>query len=280
MNNQINKCEVSIILPVYNGSKTLSESIKSVLAQDFKDWELIILNDFSKDDSEKTILEFEKIDKRIVYLKNEKNIGLQKTLNKGIRISKGKYIARIDQDDTWTGTSKLSRQIKFLEQNPDYILTGTDATICNTRGEIIGKYSMPKSDKEIREKILSKNCFLHSSIVAKKEYMEKAGLYGEDSNSFCIEDYELWLRLGTIGKLENMDFLGLSIMIHTESITAKNRIRQAWKILNIIPKYRKTYGNFIKCYIISFCRLSFFTFISLIPFDIKSLIYKIQTKYK
>lgn len=271
---------VSIILPVYNGSETLALSIKSVLLQDWEDWELIILNDFSKDNSEKIIQEFEKTDKRIVYVKNEKNLGLQKTLNKGIRISKGKYIARIDQDDTWVNISKLSKQIKFFEENKDYVLTGTDATICNTKGEPIGKYSMPKSDKEIRDKILSKNCFLHSSIMARKEDMEKAGLYGEDSNAFCIEDYELWLRLGTIGKLANMDFVGISIMIHTQSITAKNRIRQAWKILNVIPKYRKIYGNFLKCYIISFCRLSFFIFISIIPFDIKSLVYKIQTKYK
>ena len=271
---------VSIILPVYNGNETVALSIKSFIFQDFQDWELIIINDCSKDESEKIIFGFEKEDKRIVYIKNEKNIGLQKTLNKGIRISQGKYIARIDQDDTWIDVSKLSKQIKFFEENKDYVLTGTDATICNTKGESIGKYSMPKSDKEIREKILSKNCFLHSSIMARKEDMEKAGLYGEDSNAFCIEDYELWLRLGTIGKFANMDFAGISIMIHTESITAKNRIRQAWKILNVIPKYRKIYGNFIKCYIISFCRLLFFIFISIVPFDIKSLVYKIQAKYK
>ena len=271
---------VSIILPAYNGDETIAFSIESVLNQDYKNWELIIINDYSKDNTENILLKYRDLNEKITYIRHEQNKGLQKTLNEGIRISNGKYIARIDQDDTWNSTSKLSKQIEFLEENPDYVLVGTDAIIHDKNGTSLGEYSLPKNDKEIRKNILSKNCFLHASIVAKKEAMEKVGLYGEDTGSFCIEDYELWLRLGTIGKFANLDFKGLSITIHTESITAKNRTRQARKILGVIPRYYKIYPNFIKGYAISSCRLIFFTLTSILPFNIGSIVYWVQKKYK
>src|SRR5215212_8979259 len=89
--------EISVILPVYNGEKFLGQAIESILGQSFPDFELIIVNDGSGDNSENIILSY--TDKRVVYLKNQENSGLVSSLNRGVSVAKGKYIARMDADD-------------------------------------------------------------------------------------------------------------------------------------------------------------------------------------
>ena len=109
---------VSIILPTYNGNHIwLSQAIESVLSQIYENRELIIINDASTNNIEYTILEYQEREPRIKYYKNESNIQLTKTLNKGIALSKGMYIARIDDDDIWFDPMKLEKQIKFMEAN-------------------------------------------------------------------------------------------------------------------------------------------------------------------
>ena len=118
---------ISIILPVYNSKKErLTQSIESVFSQSFKDFELIIINDASTNDIEATILEYITKDKRIVYIKNKENLKLTKTLNKGLEISQGQYIARIDDDDIWMDKEKIQKQIDFMNKNPKYGLCGTN----------------------------------------------------------------------------------------------------------------------------------------------------------
>ena len=105
---------VSVILPVYNAELYIRESIQSILDQSFFEYELIILNDASTDNSENIILEFQ--DERIVYIKNDRNLKLIETLNKGLKIAKGKYIARIDADDICF-SDRFQKQISFLNNN-------------------------------------------------------------------------------------------------------------------------------------------------------------------
>ena len=116
----------SIILPTYNGkTERLSEAINSVLAQTYQNWELIIINDASTNNIEKTILQFAKKDKRIKYIKNEQNMKQAASRNKWIKQAKGRYIAFIDDDDIWSDPKKLDKQVNFLENNPDHGLCGT-----------------------------------------------------------------------------------------------------------------------------------------------------------
>lgn len=118
---------VSILLPIYNGNnKWLTQAINSILDQTFRAFELIILNDASTNDIEKTILAFVQQDQRIVYLKNQKNLKLTRTLNKGFAHAKGKYIARIDDDDIWSDEKKLEKQVNFMEKHPEYGLCWVD----------------------------------------------------------------------------------------------------------------------------------------------------------
>ena len=118
--------KVSILLCVYNGASTIGNAIKSVQAQDYQNWELILIDDGSTDTTEKVCLKFSRIDPRIRFVRLSSNLGLTKALNKAINYAEGEYIARIDHDDLCL-QSKLTKQVHFLEQNPYICLVGCQA---------------------------------------------------------------------------------------------------------------------------------------------------------
>ena len=120
---------VSILLPAYNGSKRIEGAIRSVIGQTYTNWELLVIDDGSIDKTAEIVDNFTKNDTRIKYIKNEFNLGIQKTLNYGLRESKGEYIARIDDDDIWCDKEKLNKQVDFLNTNPKCVLVGTGVII-------------------------------------------------------------------------------------------------------------------------------------------------------
>jgi glycosyltransferase involved in cell wall biosynthesis len=186
---------ISILLPVYNGEKYIHEAISSILMQTFEDWELIIINDGSNDESEPVILSFE--DKRIRYY-NHKNMGLARTLNKGISLARGKYIARQDQDDISLPT-RLGKQVSFFEANPHSVLLGTRANILEEDKRTARMQLHPLSDAEIKLGLLFDNFFVHSSVMINKDLLLKVGGYSEDPSRQPPEDYELWSRIMRLG---------------------------------------------------------------------------------
>ncbi len=270
---------VSIILPTYNGAAIISRAIASVLAQDYKNWELIIVSDGSTDETKNIVENFSKTDPRILFVENEQNMGIQKTLNKGLSYAQGIYIARIDDDDQWIDPLKLSAQVDFLEKNTEHVLVGTNAIICDQQGREIGRYSMPTSNNSIRSRMLIKNCFLHPTIMARKEAVLKVGSYSEQASVQHIEDYDLWLRLGCVGKIANIAIPAVSITIHTGSVTFQNRIVQARRVWAIVGQYKKKYPNFVLARMILSLRISGFATLKILPVP-KKLLYKIQELYK
>src|SRR3989344_1967323 len=149
---------VSIILPIYNGAKWIEKAISSVLAQSFADFEFIIIDDGSSDNTEEIVTAFTKHDTRIKYIRNEHNLGVQKTRNIALDISLGEYIAEIDQDDEWIDKNKLKKKIEFLEKHDDYVLVGAGVIVVDEGGSEIARNFMPETDLEIRKKILRANC--------------------------------------------------------------------------------------------------------------------------
>lgn len=268
---------VSIILPTYNGAGVIAGAIESVLAQTFLGWELLILSDGSTDQT-KDIVEHYK-DKRIVFIENEHNLGIQKTLNKGLELAKGKYIARIDDDDRWISSEKLFLQVEYLNKNKEYVLVGTNAVVVNEKGEKISSNLMPGTDSAIREKMHFKNCFLHASVLIKKTTIDAVGGYSEEKRFLHVEDYELWARLGTIGKMSNLQKTMVQLINHNESITFKNRILQAKNALHVLVLYKTKYPHFITGYFVSYCRYIFFSILKYVPISNK-LFYFIQRTYK
>ncbi|OGZ27129.1 MAG: hypothetical protein A2365_00470 [Candidatus Nealsonbacteria bacterium RIFOXYB1_FULL_40_15] len=187
--------KVSIIMGVYNElQEDLDATIRSVLEQTFSDFELIIIDDCS---SETPV--FPK-DRRIIIIRNEKNLGLTRSLNKGIEKAKGKYIARIDARDIWK-KEKLQKQIEFLEKNKDYIICGTQSFLIDKKGNVLGKTWFESEDLEIRKRLLlNRGIYLHSSIVFKNSgikyreffrYSQDLDLYFRlffEGKCFCLKD--------------------------------------------------------------------------------------------
>lgn len=179
---------ISVVMPVYNGEKYLREAIDSILNQTFSNFEFIILNDGSTDKTEEIILSY--TDPRIVYVKNEENLQIVKTLNKGIALAKGKYIARMDADDI-SMPERFAKQFAFMEANPD---VGVCGTWLKTFGEISDVLQMPVSHDEILVTLLFNSCIMHPTVFMRKTVLcAQTVIYDENYNK--AEDYELWTRL-------------------------------------------------------------------------------------
>lgn len=177
---------VSIVLPVYNGEKYLAQSIESVLNQTYKNFELIIVNDCSTDSSEEIILKYKSQDDRIVYIKNEINSKLPKSLNNGFAIAKGEYFTWTS-DDNMYHQNAIGTMVGFMEQHTDVGLVYCDYNMIDEYGKFRNKVNV-----ESKEKLMYHNtigaCFMYRSIVA-----ENVGDY--NVSCFLVEDYEYWLRV-------------------------------------------------------------------------------------
>jgi glycosyltransferase EpsE len=270
---------VSIILPTHNGEHYIAQAIKSVLKQSYDHWELLIINDGSTDQTKDIIERYVKQDSRIIYIENEHNLGIQKTLNRGIALAKGTYLARLDDDDQWIKDNKLEQQVSFLENNQEYVLVGTDALVVDASGVTRSVNTMPKTDAHIRANMLSKNCFLHATIMARKDAVEKAGGYSEHGTTLHAEDYDLWLRVGKIGKMTNLNMISTKLTAREGSLTSAHRVMQARHVFSCMVRHHKGYPRVIKGYITSLARIVFFFVFSIIPLP-KKILYAVQRMYR
>jgi glycosyltransferase involved in cell wall biosynthesis len=259
---------VSIILPTYNGGRFIGQAIESVLKQSFEDFELLVIDDGSTDETPEIIYHFSERDPRIIYLNNDKNLGIQKSLNRGMREAKGEYIARIDDDDVWIDKDKLRKQVDFLDAHLDHVLVGTGAVIVNEKGKELFRYFNPETDTEIREKILGKICFTHPTVMFKKDATIKVNGYDENEKIRDREDYDLWLKLGIIGKLANLRIIGVKKMLRSGSITSKNKIKRFKERIKFIKKYRKCYPNYLRSLLRSYLRLIVYGYLDFSYFQV------------
>ncbi len=190
--------KVSVIMSVHNCEEYLTESIESILNQTFKDFEFIIINDGSTDNTAEILENYN--DSRI-RLYTQKNMGLTKSLNKAIGLSKGRYIARMDADDVAL-PERLQKQLDFLELHPDIGMIGTYNLVIDGQGKVIEKKVYPVSDNELRKALIRYNPFLHASVMIRREVLEVVGFYNE--NKRRGQDYELWFRIANQFKFANI----------------------------------------------------------------------------
>jgi glycosyltransferase involved in cell wall biosynthesis len=190
---------VSVILPVYNAELYLKEAIGSILNQTFKDFECIIINDGSTDGSKAIIESYG--DERIIFV-DQANMGLAATLNKGIRLARGKYIARQDNDDVSLHT-RLQEQVKYLEDHPAVALLGTHALIIDENGRSTGRsLQPPTASYQVKFYLLFGNPFAHSSVFLRRSVLDARGLYSQGTSYF--EDHNLWSRIARIADVANL----------------------------------------------------------------------------
>jgi glycosyltransferase involved in cell wall biosynthesis len=182
---------ISIVMPFYNAAPFLAEAVHSILDQTFKDFECIIINDGSTDESDKIIQTFS--DQRIKYLLNEENMGLVFSLNKGLEASTGLLIARMDGDDI-SLPDRLLKQFEYLRMHPHADLVATQVQLINEKGHHTGFWKDDRehtSPEQIREFLAFNNCIAHPTILAKADIIKKLGYRASQGQA---EDYDLWLR--------------------------------------------------------------------------------------
>ena len=241
---------VSVILPTYNWKdEWISKSIESVLNQTFKDFELIIINDCSKNNVEEVIKRYQKNDSRIIYLKNEENLKITKTLNRWISVAKWKYIARIDDDDIWNDNKKLEKQVEFMENNEDYWLCWVWRIVkINENWDVVDELKLKCSDRELRESILQCNQFAHPSVLLRKSILDEVWVYDPQWN--MVEDYELWLRIWLKSKFSNLENTSIKYRINSKWISSTNKKKQMQLWWRLYFKYCKFYPWAFKAFIL------------------------------
>ena len=221
---------VSVILPVYNAEKYVGEAIESILNQSFSNFELIIINDGSSDYSEKVILSFK--DSRIIYIKNETNLKLIATLNLGLKLAQGKYIARIDADDL-AMLDRLTKQVDFLDKHQDYGLIGTFAKLF---GSEVGSLEYVQDDSAIRYALLTHNPFIHSTVMFRNSIIKNYKLCYEDKQIY-VEDYDLWIRILSFTKGKLLPEYLVNYRVHSSQISSIYKELQVQNVLLIQKKY-------------------------------------------
>lgn len=191
--------EVSVILPVFNAEKYVGEAIRSILNQTFPNFELLIINDGSRDSSQKVIDSFS--DPRIIKIQQE-NIGLAATLNKGMALCRSPLIARQDNDDI-SHPQRLQLQFTEMQKRPGLALLGTCATIVNESNKETGREHLhPAEDAILKFRLLFRNPFVHSTVMFRKEVAEHVGGYDYDLRTF--EDFNLWSKISRVAEVANL----------------------------------------------------------------------------
>jgi len=237
---------VSIIIATYNRERYIKKALESALNQTYKNFEIIVIDDSENEETEKIIKLLNR--KEIKYIKNEVRLGFVKSLNKSIGIAKGKYIARLDDDDSWCDTKKLEKQIKFLEENPGYVLVGGGAILIDEKGKELRRFLPPERNEKIRELMLFDCLFSHSTVVFKKNTWKLT--YGYDERLDSAEDWDLWLKFGAFGKFYNSQEYFVYFLQAGQGKTQYIRWQNTRTHLKLMRKYRNEYPNFYKAFLV------------------------------
>jgi hypothetical protein len=196
------KPAITVLMPVRNGADKVAEAVETILGQTLHDFEFLIINDGSHDGTQAIVEEFARQDPRI-RLVNQENMGLAATLNKGLGIARGKYVARQDHDDL-SAPDRLEKQLAWMEANPDCVLLGTRAHIAVDRTPTGRAHDHPTSSALLKLDLLFDNPFVHSSVMLRRERVLELGGYCTDPSRQPPEDYELWARIARHARVANL----------------------------------------------------------------------------
>ncbi|HOJ52803.1 MAG TPA: glycosyltransferase family 2 protein [Syntrophales bacterium] len=186
--------KVSVIMGAYNCADTLRLAVYSIKSQSFSDWEFIICNDASTDNTWEVLSEIAQDDHRLILINNNKNLALGGTLNRCVEKASGEYLARQDADD-YSLPERLQEQVKFLDEHPQISVAGSYAELFDSSGKVWG-VNKPPLYPEMKD-WLKGSCLIHPSVMMRRKDIEKVGYY--DPTAIRVEDYELWLRMALAG---------------------------------------------------------------------------------
>lgn len=231
--------KVSVLMSVYNAKRYVGEAVASILSQTFADFEFIVIDDGSTDGTGEILRGFH--DKRILLVKNEENIGLTKSLNKGLQLTRGEYIARLDADDV-SMPERLEKQVRFLDAHPDVGLVATAVAYVGPDGEELGVQRIRR--KDFYQALVDMDfIWEHSAALFRAACMKTVGLYREEFE--YAQDYDLWLRIAEEFDLMVLNEPLVKLRLRPESISATKRVHQkAYVLLAVrLAKQRRLMGK-------------------------------------
>lgn len=216
---------VTVQMPVFNGARHLRDSVNSILAQSYINFEFLIVDDGSTDNSLEILKAFEASDKRIKLI-SRKNRGLGATQRELSVLAQGTYIAQLDQDDV-AHPDRLAIQVAYLVDHPDVVCVGSAYQIIDSRDRLLTTLHPPTEDAEIQLLNLQGHCaILHPSAMMRKSALDAVGGYDPQFNTAV--DIDLWLRLGEFGKVANMPNVLVKYRLHENS--ASERVGETQQI--------------------------------------------------
>ncbi len=227
------KRKVSIVLPVHNGADYVAESINSIIAQTYENWELIVVNDYSTDDTLEICLDIASKDSRIRVISNERNLKLPSTLNVGFREATGDYYTWTSDDNLYKPNA-IATLVETLENNPNVVMVYSDYTNIDVAGNTIGECKLQEPEYIVTGNVCGA-CFLYTAEVA-----ERIGEY--DTNLFLAEDYDYWMRIYKYGRMLHITDNLYLYRIHAGSLTETKKAlikEQTYKTIekNFLPLY-------------------------------------------
>jgi len=248
--------ELGVIMAVHNNATTLKKAINSILNQTFKDFQFIIVNDASTDESSTILTQAALDDKRIKIITNQNRLGLTRSLNKGLKKTKAKYIARMDADDIAL-PKRLEKQLAFMASHPRVALLGTAAYLIDEQGKRVGLKRHPSDYQHIYQAVLRYCPFIHPTWMLRRSALIEVGDYNE--NFSFAQDYEFILRLLARHQAANLPqpllkyrvnspkAISLKNLKHQERLALKARflaltrygypLTESWKLIKPILSY-------------------------------------------
>lgn len=217
---QTEQPQITVLMPAYNAGKYIREAVSSVLYQTYRDFELLIVNDGSTDDTLDIALSF--TDSRVIVV-NKDHEGIAATLNTGLKLANAPFIARFDADDVCI-TTRLETQFNFLQDHPDYVLVGSDAEYMLENGEFLFDFKcIAHSNEEVQNNLYVYCPFIHSSVMYRRSAVLDAGGYNIHAHNF--EDYLLWTNLTRTGKMQNLREPLIKVRFNPASATIDEKWR-------------------------------------------------------
>lgn len=242
--NIAQKPAISVVMAVFNGGIYLSQAIESILQQSWRDFEFIIINDGSTDQTAAIIDEYAREDSRIKIISRE-NRGLVASLNEGVAEAKSDLIARMDADDI-SHPNRFLEQINYLREHPLVVCVGSYYEVIDEDGDLLTTLNAPTKNESIQQALIKGHTVIcHPTAIYRKDAFEKAG--GYDNKFFLVEDLDLWLKLGELGELANIPIPLVKYRTNINSVSTQAGIEQmnrAAEVIKIASARRKVQYDF------------------------------------
>lgn len=234
MNEQTDSPQVSVVMAARNAALTLRSAVESVLAQSFGDFELIVVEDGSSDETWAILEEYARADRRVRPVRNDTNLRLPRSLNRGARLARGKYIARHDADDV-SLPDRLALQVRYAEAHPDVGVLGTQMETVDEAGVTTGEYRLPTCHSLILWQLFLGRSFAHPTVLMRRDVFAGSGGYAPA----CLhaEDIDLWTRLAGSTRFANLPDICYRYRVLSQSVSRRHRAEQLDQVLRIRTRF-------------------------------------------